>query len=208
MRVEMRFHQLTSLWRLLTIMRIAGYLFFLSPGILWAFKKPLLFFSFENITSVSYTSVLQRTFNLNITIAEGNEIEFSMVDQADFAGIDAYVKRHGLHDASMAEQRRAKILNINGTSDTKVENGTKSAEDDLHDDETELQRAERMLDDAEDELEEDYDPGSEGDSEGSGTDSDEDGQDAEDYDNQGDGDVDLVAEELGSEAGEVESDER
>ncbi|KAI9872599.1 MAG: hypothetical protein M1830_001426, partial [Pleopsidium flavum] len=98
-----------------------GFLFFLSTGIVWAFKKPLTFFSFDTIDSVSYTSVLQRTFNLNITTRtcslptdDKQEFEFSMLDQADFAGIDGYVKRHGLQDASMAEERRARKLNING----------------------------------------------------------------------------------------------
>ncbi|KAL8741768.1 MAG: hypothetical protein Q9184_008345, partial [Pyrenodesmia sp. 2 TL-2023] len=86
-----------------------GFLFFLSAGIIYGFKKPLEFFPFHAINSISYTSVLQRTFNLNIIILtatdESKEIEFSMIDQADFAGIDGYVRRHGLQDASMAEQR-------------------------------------------------------------------------------------------------------
>lgn len=99
---------------------LLGFLFFLAKGIVWGFKKPLIFFSFPAIDSVSYTSVLQRTFNLNIAArptpaaADPIEFEFSMLDQADFAGIDAYIKRHSLQDASMAEQRRAKKLNING----------------------------------------------------------------------------------------------
>ena len=82
-----------------------GYLFLLSTGILFGFKKPLLFFAFANIESVSYTSILQRTFNLNImarpmTSDETQEIEFSMIDQADFAGIDGYIKKHGLQDTA------------------------------------------------------------------------------------------------------------
>jgi hypothetical protein len=62
---------------------------------------------------------LQRTFNIVITAmpdpvtGEKQDIEFSMLDQADFAGIDQYVKRHDLNDASMAADRRAKKLNIN-----------------------------------------------------------------------------------------------
>ena len=39
-----------------------GYLFFLSTGIFFGFKKPLELFPFDQITSVSYLSVLQRTF--------------------------------------------------------------------------------------------------------------------------------------------------
>ncbi|CAD0057102.1 unnamed protein product [Aureobasidium pullulans] len=93
-----------------------GYLFFLSVGIVWAFKKPLALFTFENIESISYTSVLQRTFNIVITTmpdpitGDKQDIEFSMLDQADFAGIDEYVKRHDLNDASMAAERQAKKI--------------------------------------------------------------------------------------------------
>ncbi|KAK6007535.1 hypothetical protein QM012_004349 [Aureobasidium pullulans] len=160
-----------------------GYLFFLAAGIVWAFKKPLALFTFENIESISYTSVLQRTFNIVITTmpdpvtGEKQDLEFSMLDQADFAGIDEYVKRHDLNDASMAADRRAKKLNINPkpkTEATDAENvGAAGADDDDDDEMTELQKAEQALQDQEDEEEEDYDPGSEGESEGSGSDSEE-----------------------------------
>jgi hypothetical protein len=130
--------------------------------------------------------VLQRTFNLNIsTRASGagdrgpdQEVEFSMVDQVDFAGIDAYVKRHGLQDASMAEQRRAKKLNINGLKGEEADGGGQR--------ESELEKAAREADgqaagaedegDEDEEDDENFDPGSEGESEGSGTSDEEDGE--------------------------------
>lgn len=160
-----------------------GYLFFLNTGIFWGFKKPLHFLPKERIAAVSYTSVLQRTFNLNVEIytldckmkkgaganeEEVEELEFAMLDQEDFEGIDTYVKRHGLQDASMAEQRRAKRLGINVV---KNEDGKKVDVGDP----SELQKAELALQDEEDEEEEeeDYDPGSEGESEGEGTSSEE-----------------------------------
>ena len=180
---------------------LVGYLFLLSTGIFWGFKKPVAFFAFDNILSVSYTSVLQRTFNLNITTRtsdadEGKDFEFSMIDQADFVGIDAYVKMHGLNDASMAEQRRAKKANINGL---KGEDGGKGAGD--GEDETELEKAQREMEDAEDEEEDDYDPGSEGESEGSGSSSG--GDEAEGYEYPK---GENMAEELGSELEGVEED--
>ena len=121
-----------------------------------------------------------------------------MLDQADFAGIDAYVKRHQLQDASMAEQRRAKKLNINGVK------GDKGEDTNLEAEEGDLQKAAREAEDLEDEDEEEdenFDPGSEGESEGSGS-SDEEAE-------YGDGEVeeDVVEEELGSEAEEVEREE-
>ncbi|RMY05503.1 hypothetical protein D0867_10004, partial [Hortaea werneckii] len=158
-----------------------GYLWFLSTGILFGFKKPITFFPFTSIDSISYTSVLQRTFNLVIAARddppphqtddapepEAKEIEFSMLDQQDFAGIDEYVKRHGLNDASMAAQRRAKMYNVN--KEKKGEGG----------EESELQKAEQQLQDDEDEEEEDY-VASGGESEGEGESSDEDGEGGED----------------------------
>ncbi|CAD6580435.1 MAG: hypothetical protein ASARMPREDX12_009565 [Alectoria sarmentosa] len=173
-----------------------GFLFLLPNGIFWGFKKPLQFFSFDVVDSVSYTSVLQRTFNLNIAVraatdAEPQELEFSMIDQADFAGIDNYVKRHELQDASMAEQRRAKKLNVNGVKREEVNQEGADRE------EGELERATREAEDLDDEEEDDenFDPGSEGESEGSGSGSEED-EDERD----GRAGSNLVDEELGSEA--------
>jgi hypothetical protein len=81
-----------------------------------------------------------------------------MLDQADFPGIDGYVKRHGLNDASLGETRRAQVYNVNkprgaqaeanaeGVPGSQGQNGTES----------ELQKAEMLLQDEEDEDEEDY----------------------------------------------------
>ena len=152
---------------------------------------------------MSYTSVLQRTFNLTIAYTTSDapdqekEDEFSMIDQANFAGIDAYIKRHQLQDASMAEARKAKRHNVNAKKN-------KDAEEQTNGDEPgELQKAAEQIqdeEDEEDELEEDYDPGSEGESEGEGSSSGE-----EDDQQMADGES-IVKEELGSEAGEVEPD--
>lgn len=178
-----------------------GFLFFLAHGIVWGFKKPLELFPFHSITSISYTSVLQRTFNLNIAIQttgdESKEIEFSMIDQADFGGIDSYVKRHDLQDASMAEQRRAKKLNVNSVK--KTEDGVDGEDED---EEGELQKAAREAeekDDEDEEEDENFDPGSEGESEGSGSSSEEEDDDQ----SRVEGQQDLAEEELGSEMEEV-----
>ncbi|KAJ5208210.1 hypothetical protein N7449_002589 [Penicillium cf. viridicatum] len=185
-----------------------GYLFLLSTGILFAFKKPLLFFSFATVDSVSYTSVLQRTFNLNIMARPANgseedvqEFEFSMIDQDNFSGIDTYIKRHGLQDASLAEARRAKVYNVNkaGGEDAAAPTAEGAGED-----ESELQKAQRELEDQEDEEEEDYNPDGD-DSEGSGSSSEED-DDEDDEDAGQDSDEDMVENELGSEAEDIPED--
>lgn len=184
-----------------------GYLFFLETGILWGFKKPLLFIPLDKIAAISYTSVLQRTFNMVVEVFTGEngndetteEIEFSMLDQEDYGGINQdYVMRHRLQDRSMADQRKAKrelAENAKGKKEAEGEeedaNG-QAGEDGM----TELERAqmeaEQQLQDEEDEDEEDYDPGSEGESEGSGTSSEEDDDDedaAEDDEMEEDGDL-------------------
>jgi hypothetical protein len=111
--------------------------------------------------------VLQRTFNINIAAqepgsTEETQIEFAMVDQVDFAGIDVYLKSHGLNDTSLAAEKRAKKYNVNAPKVAATAGATNDVEADQNgnedddDDETELQKAERMLQDEEDELEEDY----------------------------------------------------
>lgn len=146
--------------------------------------------------------MLQRTFNLIIIVrtaadAQEQEIEFSMLDQADFAGIDAYLKNHQLQDSSMAEARRAKQYKVNGAKGD-------AAGGDENDARTEIQKAEEELEDEEDELEEDYDPGSDGESEGSGSSEDDD----DEYEYAASGSKkDLVKDELGSEAEDVEIEE-
>lgn len=162
-----------------------GYLFFLPSGILWGFKKPLLFLPHERIAAVSYTSVLQRTFNLSVEVDVSEkggeetqeEFEFSMLDQEDFAGIDGFVKRHGLQDKSMAEQRKAKRLNVNVVKDG---DGNVVGNAEAGELEKAAMEAEQEAVDEEDEEEEDYDPGSEGESEGEGLSSEEEEDDGDD----------------------------
>lgn len=124
-----------------------------------------------------------------------------MIDQSNHPGINAYIERHKLQDASLAVERRAKKLNINGV---KSEEQNDNAAEGGGEEESELQKAERELEDREDEEEEDYDPGSDGDSDGSGESSEEEeGGYNNDHNAQADSGRDLVMEELGSEAEDV-----
>ena len=177
-----------------------GFLFFLENGILWGFKKPLLFMPLNRIAAVSYTSVLQRTFNMVVEVFtnEGGdpeateELEFAMIDQEDYAGINEdYVMRKRLQDRSMADQRKAKLelaenakaagAGAGGDADVKAE------DEGL----TEMEKAaklEQQLQDEEDEDEEDYDPGSDDESDGSGGTSSDDDEDDEDDEDDGEDD--------------------
>ena len=171
-----------------------GYLFFLDNGLLWGFKKPLLFIPLNQTAAVSYCNVLRTTFNMvvevMVTTEDGQEkteeVEFGMIDQADYAGIDEnYVRKNRLQDRSMAEQRKAKReVNANEKGwkkEKKAEQGVVADDDGngeaLANGPTALEKAqleeEQRLQDEEDEDEEDYDPGSDGDSDGSGSSSEE-----------------------------------
>lgn len=182
-----------------------GFLFFLESGILWGFKKPLIFIPLNRIFAISYTSILQVTFNIVVEVFTGDgdsteEFEFGMLDQQDYGGIDGYIKDNRLQDRSMAEQRKAKLQLAENRGPKK---GAEGEEDDTAAaGPTELERAhleaEQDLQDDEDEDEEDYYPGSDGESEGSGSSSDEDDDDNDDQDGEGD---------EGGEEGEEEEDQ-
>jgi hypothetical protein len=156
----------------------SGFLYFTAVGIVYGFKKPLLFFDFATINAISYTDIVRDMFNLVITTPH-QEIEFGMLPQTDFEGINAYVQAHGLQDASMAAERRARKLNINPPAETNGhdQGGTENGEP------SELEKAARLLEqqaeDEDEEDDEDFDPGSEGESEGSGSDSEDEQADGE-----------------------------
>lgn len=164
-----------------------GFLFLMPNGLLWGFKKPVTFIPLDRIVAVSYTNILRVTFNMVVEFeidSEGNtfEVEFGMISHQDYDGIDGqYVRRFGLQNRSMAEQRKAKRQLAENAKDGKKKDGV--AENGEDDGLTELEKAnleaEGQLQDDEDEDEEDYDPGSEGESEGSGTSDDEDDEDDE-----------------------------
>ena len=185
------------------------------------------------VQSVSYTSITKRTFNLNIHVHSGaptagdddgvetggDEVEFAMIDQADYTGIDAYIRKHRLNDASMAEMRRAVVYNINKNKADKDTDGTATTTTitttttgaDAAAEGTSISDLQKALEQAEDEEEgEDYDPENEDSESGSEDDEDEDSDDDEDEGDDesdgGDGDINLK-DELGSELEQVTPDE-
>ncbi|SPJ72434.1 related to RTT106 regulator of Ty1 transposition [Fusarium torulosum] len=168
-----------------------GYLFFLETGILWGFKKPLMFIPLNRIAATSYTNILQRTFNvaIEVLVGEGDETEeaeFSMIDQEDYGGIDDYIKTHRLQDRSMAEQRKAKLELAENRAKKNGEEaeGAAAGGGDISELAKAQLDAEQALQDEEDEDEEDYDPGSDGDTDGSGESDDDDSDDDDDDDDE------------------------
>jgi hypothetical protein len=108
-----------------------GSLYFLPKGILFGFKKPALFFPVTSLSSIVITGVTQRTFDLTLILKEGNPtvlgggvsgfkptregnhdtVQFSMISQSEYTGIDSYIKQANIHDHSMAEERKAPAVN-------------------------------------------------------------------------------------------------
>ncbi|KAL9049018.1 MAG: hypothetical protein Q9162_007431 [Coniocarpon cinnabarinum] len=185
-----------------------GWLYPLGRGLLFGFKKPVIWIPLERVESVSYTNVLQRTFNMAVRVVVGTkedekdeEMEFCMIDQGDFANVDEWVKKRSLNDASLSRERRAVVYGVNKTKAEKAEGNAHDGDGrqgrDDEGDETELAKAERELQDREDEEEEDFDPGSEGESDGSGSSSgeedgggDDDGEIEEEMEEQDEEEVD------------------
>ncbi|EPY52164.1 histone chaperone Rtt106-like protein [Schizosaccharomyces cryophilus OY26] len=83
-----------------------GYLYFLKKGVLWGFRKPILFIDISDIQNFYYSSVLQRTFSINFEV-RNTIISFDMIDQSVFQALNQYATTHGLMDTSLAEEKAA-----------------------------------------------------------------------------------------------------
>lgn len=99
--------------------------------------------------------------------------EFSMLEQTDFDGIDEYIRKYGLQDGSLAEERKGKVYNVNGRSGVRegddAERDVKEGgdEDGNNGGGKEVSKTVESSDDEEED--ENFDPGSEGQSEGEGS---------------------------------------
>ncbi|KAI9263229.1 hypothetical protein BDA99DRAFT_571939 [Phascolomyces articulosus] len=101
-----------------------GCLYFLPHGILFGFKKPVYYFPLNVLASTFYSGITQHTFNLTLVLRKGKgplgslfnnkeeedggaTLEFSMIEQSEFGGIDEYIKKMGINDKSMSEENMA-----------------------------------------------------------------------------------------------------
>ncbi|KAG1150791.1 hypothetical protein G6F37_003323 [Rhizopus arrhizus] len=127
-----------------------GYLFFLPTGILFGFKKPTLFFPLSSLAGNAFTSITQRTFDLVLSLkgpiygnsgfkaikeGEHETVEFSMISQEEFGPIDGYIKKAGINDQSMSEERRAPIKNNNTDEQNTTDKENAKEEDSEEEDE-------------------------------------------------------------------------
>ncbi|KAI7874313.1 Rtt106-domain-containing protein [Lichtheimia hyalospora FSU 10163] len=96
-----------------------GCLYFLPQGILYGFKKPAIFFPLDSISSTYFCNIMQHTFNLVLVLKENHSplgsaisdktIEFSLIEQSEYTGIDSYIQACGINDSSMSEEKMAPI---------------------------------------------------------------------------------------------------
>lgn len=101
-----------------------GYLYFLPTGLVYGFKRPLLYIELADILSVTYNDILQRTFNLTVTVQmedKTEEYEFSMIDAIEHDRVAKYVTKYRLNDQSLAESRKAKLINAKGNEQRESE---------------------------------------------------------------------------------------
>lgn len=97
-----------------------GCLYFLPEGILYGFKKPAIFFPLDSISSTYFCNVMQHTFNLVLVLKQDHSplgtpisdktIEFSLIEQSEYTGIDSYIQACGINDSSMSEEKMAPTL--------------------------------------------------------------------------------------------------
>ncbi|KAI9315090.1 histone chaperone Rttp106-like-domain-containing protein, partial [Dichotomocladium elegans] len=129
-----------------------GSLYFLPRGILYGFKKPTVFFPFSCIASTHYCGIMQHTFNIALVLHKGQRplgstfasspssskddeeitVEFSMIEQSEYSGIDAYIKTTGINDKSMSEELRAPEVKTKN-----AESSTQFTTQELNDDDEE-----------------------------------------------------------------------
>lgn len=96
-----------------------GCLYFLPEGILYGFKKPTIFFPLNSISSTFFCNIMQHTFNLVLVLKENHSplgssisdktIEFSLIEQSEYTGIDSYIQTCGINDSSMSEEKMAPV---------------------------------------------------------------------------------------------------
>lgn len=129
-----------------------GFLFFLPTGILFGFKKPTLFFPVSSLASTVITNITQRTFDLTLTLrpeskilgsagfrttkdGDDDTVQFSMIEQSEYGGIEAYTKKVNINDHSMAEERKAVNKGENQDETNEGNNGDDDGQDTSENDE-------------------------------------------------------------------------
>ncbi len=85
-----------------------GYLFFLSVGLVWGFKKPMLFLPVTEILHINFSGIFGKTFNLTVGCKRSTcdektaqamsdlSIEFSVIDIVNHDAVNDYIAKYRL----------------------------------------------------------------------------------------------------------------
>ncbi|KAI3643013.1 hypothetical protein MP228_012568 [Amoeboaphelidium protococcarum] len=95
-----------------------GHLFMITTGLLFGFKKPVLYMPFNQIKSVEISGITSRTFDLVLSTSE-KVFTFGMIAYEEFDGIMAYIHKHDLDkslDSRNASASQQSALRIGGLS--------------------------------------------------------------------------------------------
>lgn len=68
---------------------------------MFGFKKPIMFVPLQEIKSINYSSIVERTFSFDVRDHDDKTVEFSMIDQATFESVDQYCQEHSLLDLTV-----------------------------------------------------------------------------------------------------------
>ncbi|KAF9961799.1 hypothetical protein BGZ72_001715 [Mortierella alpina] len=157
-------------------------IYLLPTGILFAFRKPLLFLRSNAIEAVGVHSVMSRTFDFEVVMdpnaapedLEGVPLDskdgrrvvgFGMVDTKEFARMEDWIKKAGIRDRSLSEDLKAKdkapVSSAghagSGANSKKRERTADDDDDDNNDDKAEGGAGHRSREDDDDDEEDDED---------------------------------------------------
>ncbi|KAG0206139.1 hypothetical protein BGX28_002359 [Mortierella sp. GBA30] len=149
-------------------------IYLLPTGILFAFRKPLLFLPSKSIEAVGIHSVLSRTFDFEVVMdpnASSEDLEgvpvdskdgrraigFGMVDTKEFARMEEWIKKAGIRDRSLSEDLKAKDKAPVTLNSKKRERTADDGDNDGDDGDTEATKGQGNKNDDDDDDEEDED---------------------------------------------------
>jgi len=107
-----------------------GTMYLLPTGLLFAFRKPILFLPTTGIEAIGVHSVMTRTFDFEVVLNSAScsvedlegvppesskesgsgkrTVGFSMVDRKEFERVEDWIKKSGIRDRSLSEDLKAK----------------------------------------------------------------------------------------------------
>ena len=125
-------------------------MYFLSSGILFGFKKPVLYFPIEEIHSMSVQTITGRTFCLVLSSSNGESIEFDMIDTNEYQGISDYMSRFSISGPQIPKESNNETKETCNASPTVQLQGKEEEEESTDEDYQESTSSEDVSSDSDD----------------------------------------------------------